>query len=133
MGFDIRWDAGGLRAVATVAARLTCLLGWVAGVKPEHVGVVLRESTCQRESRSLPLFHAWWTITHIIPDGHDQNHGLLESVVQLIETANLGEAVPVAESLELVGAELRGDVAAGGDALCYCQHANSVLIVTSEC
>lgn len=43
---DIRWDAGGLRAVATVTARLSGLLGWVAGVKPEHVGVVLRGSSC---------------------------------------------------------------------------------------
>lgn len=57
-------------------------------------------------------------MTHIIPDGHDQDHGLLESRVELRETANLGKAVAVAESLELVCAELGGDSAAGRDALC---------------
>lgn len=57
-------------------------------------------------------------MTHIIPDGHDQDHGLLESCVELRETANLGKAVAVAESLELVCAELGGDSAAGRDALC---------------
>ena len=56
-------------------------------------------------------------MTHIIPDGHDQDHGLLESLVELRETANLGKAVAVVEGLELVVAELRGDSAAGRDAL----------------
>lgn len=111
---------------------MTCLLGWVAGVKPEHVGVVLRESTCQRMFWSLPLCQAWWTITHIIPDGHDQNHGLLESLVHLREPTDLGEAVAVAECLELVGTELRGDVAAGGDALYFGEYAHNTLIVTSN-
>lgn len=46
LGFDIRRDAGGLRAVATVAAGLSGLLGRVAGVQPEHVGVVLCGGPC---------------------------------------------------------------------------------------
>lgn len=71
-------------------------------------------------------------MTHIIPDGHDQNHGLLQSRVELIEPADLGKAVAVTESLELVGAELGSDVAAGGDALCCCQRASSRLGISSH-
>lgn len=66
-------------------------------------------------------------MTYVVPDRHDEDHGLLESCVELGESANFGESVAVAESLELVGAELRGDVAAGGDALCGCEHANGFI------
>lgn len=65
-------------------------------------------------------------MTYIIPDGHDQDHGLLESRVELRETADLGKAVAVAESLELVRAELGCDRAAGGDALLSCERASAI-------
>jgi hypothetical protein len=80
----------------------------------------------------LLICQAGWIITHIVPDRHDQNHGPLESCVQLGEPANLGEAIAVAESLELVRAELGGDIAAGGDALCCCEYAKSILVITRK-
>lgn len=54
-----------------------------------------------------------WNSAYIVPDRHYQDHGLLQSLVELGEPADLGKAVAVAESLELVCAELGGDVAAG--------------------
>lgn len=57
-------------------------------------------------------------MTYIIPDGHHQDHRLLQSRVKLRKPTDFGKAVAVTEGLELVIAELGGDVAARGDALC---------------
>lgn len=53
-----------------------------------------------------------FNVTYIVPDGHDQHHRLLQSRVELSEPADFGKAVAVTEGLELVCAELGGDVAA---------------------
>lgn len=53
-----------------------------------------------------------WVMTYIVPDGHHQYHRLLQSRIELRESADFGKAVAVTEGLELVCAELRGDVAA---------------------
>ena len=55
-------------------------------------------------------------ITYVVPDGHDEDHGDAEGLVELVPSAHLGEAVAVTEHSELVLAELGGDVAGGGDA-----------------
>jgi hypothetical protein len=41
LSLGIGGDARGLGAVSTGGAGLALLLGWVGGVEPEHVGVVL--------------------------------------------------------------------------------------------
>jgi len=45
----------------------------------------------------------------VVPDGHDEHHGHGEGLVELVEAADVGEAVVVAEGLELVRAELGRD------------------------
>lgn len=56
-------------------------------------------------------------MTYVVPDGHDQDHGDVERLVELGEAADLLEAVAVAEEGVGVGAELRGNVAAIRDSL----------------
>lgn len=53
--------------------------------------------------------------TYVVPDGHDKNHGYVKSVVELVEAANLLEAVTVTENAKLGSAVLGGDVAFGGE------------------
>ena len=55
--------------------------------------------------------------TYVVPDGHDEDHGHAKGGFELRETTNLGEAVAVAEGLELGGAEFGRDVAGGREAL----------------
>ncbi len=50
--------------------------------------------------------------TYVVPDGHDQDHGHLQGLVELREAADLAEAVTITECLKLVRAELRSDGAA---------------------
>jgi hypothetical protein len=47
--------------------------------------------------------------TYIIPDGHDEHHGDGKSLVQLIEAANLSEAVAVTKDLGHSTAQLRSE------------------------
>lgn len=112
VGLDLGGDTGGLVAASAGGARLAFLLGRVDGVKPEHVGVVLR------------IYCQYWLLgegrkrTYVVPDGHNQDHGNGESGVELIEAADLGEAVAVVKGLELGCAELGGDGAGvAGDAI----------------
>lgn len=56
-------------------------------------------------------------VTHVVPDRHDENHGLAKSLVHGRHTADLVEAVVVAEHAELRLAVLGGDGARGGHAI----------------
>ena len=81
-------DAAALITITARRARLALLVRRVGRVEPEHVGVV------------------------VVPDGHDQDHGHAQRRVELAEAADLGEAVAVAEGLELRRAVVRRDVGA---------------------
>jgi len=47
--------------------------------------------------------------THVIPDGHGEDHGNADSSVESGKAADLGVAVTIAKGLELRGAELGRD------------------------
>lgn len=109
-------DSRGLGAVATGGTGLALLLGWVGRVEPEHVGIVLWCHTVR--SGLLPggvLLSKGQT--YVVPDGHDQDHGKAEGLVELGEAADLLEAVELVEDGVHIGAVLRGDVGGLGDAL----------------
>lgn len=55
--------------------------------------------------------------TYVVPDGHDQNHGKGQGLVELGEASDLLKAVEFVEDGVLVGAVLGGDVGGLGDAL----------------
>lgn len=55
--------------------------------------------------------------THVVPDRHDEDHGLCKGLVHGRHAANLVEAVVVAEDAELRLAVLGGDGARGRHAL----------------
>ena len=54
--------------------------------------------------------------TYVSPDGHDENHGQVKSVVEGSEATDLSKAVVVVKHLGTSGAELRGDGVASGEA-----------------
>lgn len=70
--------------------------------------------------------------TYVVPDGHDEHHGHAQGGVELRKAADLGEAVAVVESLELVGAELGGDVTSVRDALDGGGRGQNLLAVLDE-
>lgn len=84
LGLDIGGNAR-VSAASTASGAGAGLVGRVGGVEPEHVGVV------------------------VIPDGHDENHTLGESLAHLRKTALLSKNVLIAESLLLGGTVVCGD------------------------
>jgi hypothetical protein len=89
--------------------------------RPSRVGSWNRARACWRSavrSTSAIVFLSKGTNqTYVIPDRHDEDHGLRNSLVDGREASDLTEAVTVTENGELVLAVIRGDGARGGQAI----------------
>lgn len=84
VGLNLGGDTGGGGALATVSTGGTALDG-VGGVEPEHVGGM------------------------VVPDGHDEDHGLGKGLAHLLQATLLVEVIDITESRLLSIAERLGD------------------------
>jgi hypothetical protein len=91
----LRFDVGGLARGGCAGSTSGTGVGrvsWVGGVEPQHVDFM------------------------VIPDGHDQDHTLGQSLIHRGEASLVGEVVVVTESGLLGSAEVNGDRVVGSHA-----------------